>query len=112
MEAIEASQGQPKKITKRGRPKGTFTTPPMFWNDVWLWVEAYRWLKWTRTGNLLSVSNACRLVAKQGGLSWAIGGNINAIGVQYLDDHQNEQQSVDDVPAHAGEPWCRRCPCR
>jgi hypothetical protein len=79
MEPIGASQGQPKKITKRGRPKGTFTTPPMFWNDVWLWVEAYRWLKWTRTGNRLSVSNACRLVAKQGGLSWAIGGNINAI---------------------------------
>ena len=79
MEAIEASQAQPRKITKRGRPKGTFTTPPRFCNDVWLWVEAYRWLKWTRTGNQLSVLNACHLVAERGGLSWAVGGNINAI---------------------------------
>ena len=79
MEAIEASQAQPRKITKRGRPKGTFTTPPRCYYDVWLWVEAYRWLKWRRTGNKLSVSKACDLIDKRGGLSWAVGGNINAI---------------------------------
>jgi hypothetical protein len=76
---IDPSGGQRKKTGKRGRPKGTCTTPAQFLQDIWTQVGAVRERMRMRTGRRPSASEVCNRMAQRGGLVWAVGGNIDAI---------------------------------
>ena len=79
MAEIDPSGDQRKKLGKRGRPKGTFTKPAQFLQDIWMQVEAVRERTTMKTGRRPSASEVCNLMAQRGGLVWAVGGNIDAI---------------------------------
>jgi hypothetical protein len=64
---------------KRGRPKGTTRTPPDRLQTVCLKVEQVKALARQTTGEELSDSRACDLIARQGGLAWIVGGDRDAL---------------------------------
>ena len=78
-----SSQIEPKEIGKarstRGRPAGTFRTPPDLLQDIWLHLEEARARHELATGKRLSVLKTCRRIEAGGGLHWIVGGDREAI---------------------------------
>jgi hypothetical protein len=65
---------------KRGRPKGTTKVHTDYRQCVWVCVEVERRVEfYPASDRLLSISEACRRIAKKGGIVSAIGGNVLAI---------------------------------
>jgi hypothetical protein len=62
-----------------GRPRNTKKAPPDLHQHVWVSVECRRWGMRDSSGRLESVSQACRALARRGGLNWIIGGDVGLL---------------------------------
>lgn len=78
---------------RRGRPKGTTKVTFDHLQDIWLQVEVLREQINLKTRRRHSVSRACEIVAERGGLIWIVGGDIEAIAQELV---ENKKPPVSD----------------
>jgi hypothetical protein len=63
----------------RGRPKVSAQYKFEFLQDYYVQVETVRREKLGIAGNLRSAAEACRLLARRGGLAWIVGGDTSGL---------------------------------
>ncbi len=64
---------------RRGRPQGSTKIPPDLRAGIWIAVWLHRIRERIRTGKTPSVSQACRELVAQGGITSVVGGNLDAL---------------------------------
>ena len=87
---------------RRGRPPGSKTKHPDTLAEVWIRVQRFRIITRIQTGRSPSLRQACEAIVAEGGIVFAVGGDIEALAAANDDARKKRQQRFEISPDGLG----------